>query len=119
MFRAERWDDAIPIFQESQNEPRYRIQSKFHMGRCFFEREIFEQAAEVLQEACDEYEVAGDDLSKEIMYWVGRSHEQADEAEKAISAYGKLLRQDYNYMNGDVRKRLDTLKAAVKAKAKE
>ena len=33
---------------------------------------------------------------------------------QAISAYGKLLRQDYNYMKGDVRKRLDELKNAVK-----
>ena len=80
------------------------------MGRCFFEREIFEQAAEVLQEACDEYEVAGDDLSKELMYWVGRALHQDGQIERAIRAYGKLLRQDYNYMKGEVRKRLDELK---------
>lgn len=114
MFKARRWDDAIPLFQESQNEPRYRIKSKMLMGRCFYEREIFEQAVEVLQEACDEYEVAGDDLSKELMYWVGRALEAGGQSEQAVSAYGRLLRQEYNYMKGDVRKRLDELKKQAK-----
>ena len=110
LFKAERWDDAIPLFQEAQNEPKYRTRSKLLMGRSFFEREIFEQAAAVLQEVNDEYEVAGDDLSKELMYWLGRSLEQDGRIGQAVSAYGKLLRQDYNYLKGEVRKRLDDLK---------
>lgn len=109
-FKAGRWDDAIPLFQEAQNEPKFRTRSKLLMGRCFFEREIYEQAAAVLQEVNEEYEIAGDELSKELMYWLGRVLEQDGRIDQAVSAYGKLLRQDYNYLKGEVRKRLDDLK---------
>ncbi len=115
LFNAKRWDDAIPVFQEAQNDPKHRVQSKYLMGRAFFEREIYEQAAEVLTEASDEYEVEGDDLSKEMMYWTGRALEAAGNPAGAVTAYGKLLRKDYNYMDGDVRKRLDELKKQTQA----
>jgi Flp pilus assembly protein TadD len=115
LFAAKRWDDAIPIFQEAQNDPKHRVQSKYLMGRSFFEREIYEQAAQVLVEASDEYEVEGDDLSKEMLYWTGRALEAAGDATGAVSAYGKLLRKDYNYMDGDVRNRLDELKKQAQA----
>ena len=44
------------------------------------------------------------------MYWLGRALEQDGQIDQAVSAYGKLLRQDYNYLKGEVRKRLDDLK---------
>lgn len=110
LFQAQSWDDAIPIFQEAQIEPRSRIQSLYYMGRCFFEKDIFDQAAEVLQEAVDAHEIQGDQFAKDLLYWLGRSYEGAGNAEQATATYGKLLRQDYNYGDGEVRKRLEELK---------
>ncbi len=41
---------------------------------------------------------------------LGRSCEAAERVDEARDAYGKLLRQDYNYKDGDARKRLEGLK---------
>lgn len=110
LFRAKRYDEAIPVFQEAQMEPKHRVQAMYHMGRCFFEKEIYEQAYEVLGDAAKAYEIEGDDFSKELTYWLGRAFESAGKKEEATSTYGRLLRQDYNYGDGEVRKRLEELK---------
>lgn len=112
LFQAQSWDDAIPVFQEAQIEPRSRVRSLYYMGRCFFEKDIFDQAADVLQDAVDAHEIQGDQFAKDLLYWLGRAYEGAGNVEQATATYGKLLRQDYNYMDGEVRKRLEELKKA-------
>jgi len=79
------------------------------MGRAFFEKGSYAQAAAVLTELRDAYELT-DDLSKDIMYWLARSLEADGRTEEARATYGRLLRQDYNYAQGDARKRLEALK---------
>ena len=61
----------------------------------------------MLREALDKYELV-DEASKELLYWLGRSYEAVGNPEEAKAAYGKLLRQDYNYRDGDARKRLES-----------
>jgi len=103
------YDEAIPMLQAAQAEPRSRWRCQLLIGRAFFEKGNFAQAAEVLDEALKGYELT-DDTSKQLLYWLGRAHEAAGHQDEAKAAYGKLLRQDYNYMNGDARKRLENLK---------
>jgi hypothetical protein len=86
------------------------VMSQVMIGRAFFEKGSFAQASEVLHEALDHYEAEGDDLSKRMMYWLGRAYEAGGRTEEARSVYGKLMRADYNYANGDVRKRHEALK---------
>jgi len=45
-----------------------------------------------------------------MLYWLGRAHEAEGQAEEARAVYGKLMRMDYNYAEGDVRKRHESLK---------
>ncbi len=110
LFRSKQYDEAIPLLQEATADPRSRIRSQLMIGRAFFENEAFAQAAEVLSETLENYEMSGDDISKEMMYWVGRAYEAGGDVEQAKATYGKLLRQDYNYANGDARKRHENLK---------
>lgn len=109
LFAAREFDEAIPVLQEAQAEPRSRFRALLLIGRAFLEKQNSVQAMEVLREAIDRYELT-DDLSKELLYWYGRAAESRGDADEARSAYGKLLRQDYNYMDGDARKRLEALK---------
>lgn len=112
LFHARRWDDAIPAFQESHVDPRNRTQSLLYMGRCFFEKQIYDQARHLLDDAARSYEIEGDATSKDIAYWQGRAAEAAGAAAEALEAYGRLLRSDYNYLSGEVRQRVEALKKA-------
>jgi Flp pilus assembly protein TadD len=108
LFENGEYDEAIPILQAAQQDPRTRVRCQLLLGRSFFEKGSPGQAAEVLREALDKYDMA-DEHSKSLLYWLGRAFEADGKAAEAKDAYGKLLRQDYNYMNGDARKRLENL----------
>ena len=54
--------------------------------------------------------MSGDDISKEMLYWVGRAYEGDGKIDEALATFGKLLRQDYNYAEGDARRRHEELK---------
>ncbi|MBK9118231.1 MAG: hypothetical protein IPM18_01320 [Phycisphaerales bacterium] len=108
LFEAERFDEAIPMLQAAQADPRARHKCQLYMGQAFLAKDNAQQARDVLREAADAYELT-DDHSKELLYWLGRACEAAGDVAGAKDAFGKLLRQDYNFMDGDARKRLETL----------
>ncbi len=108
LFLAREFDEAIPTLQAAQGDPRNRYQSRYLMSRAFFEKAAYTQAVDVLRELCDVPDLP-EDLTKEILYWLGRAHEAAAQAEEARAVYGKLLRQDYNYADGEARRRLEAL----------
>lgn len=110
LFDARRYDDAIPILQEARNEPKTRHHCILYIGRCFFQKGFFAQAANVFREAIDSYEMPDDRLGKELHFWWGRSFEEDGRVEEALKVYGQLIEWDYNYRQGDVRKRLERLK---------
>lgn len=110
LFASGEYDEAIPILQAAQGDPRTRAQSQLLMGRAFFEKEVYSQAAEVLREAFDAKEVTSDEVGKEIQYWLGRAYQAEGQLAEAKAVFGKLARADYNYRDGDVRKRMDELK---------
>jgi hypothetical protein len=110
LFNAGDYDEAIPVLQEASAEPRYRTRAQVMIGRAFFEKESYAQAAAVLNEVFEAYESVGDDLSKDMLYWIGRAFEADRQLENAAATYGKLLRMDYNFADGDARRRHDELK---------
>lgn len=114
LFAAGEFDEAIPILQEASAEPRYRTRAQVMIGRAFFEKESYSQAAAVLNETLESYENVGDELSKDMLYWIGRAYEGDAQSENAVATYGKLLRMDYNYAEGDARRRHDELKQKSK-----
>ncbi len=113
LFQSGRYDEAIPVLQAAQGDPRSRARCELLIGRAFFEKGSPTQATAVLREALEHYELT-DDHSKELLYWLGRAYQAAGQLEEAKAAYGKLLRQDYNYMEGDARQRLEALEQAAR-----
>jgi len=109
LFLAHDFERAIPVFQEARNDPRSRMQCDLYIGRCFYEKQYYDQAMAVLTDAIERLEVPNDDTGKELRYWLGRSHEAAEQPAEAMKVYGQLLQWDYNYK--DVRQRMDNLRA--------
>jgi hypothetical protein len=108
LFRLQQHHEAIPLLQAAQGDPKYRTRAQLYMGRAFFETGAFDQATDVLREALEGYELT-DDTSKELMYRLGIAHQSAGRLQEAKEVFGKLMRIDYNYANGDVRRRVDEL----------
>lgn len=111
-FRSGDYDQAIPILQVAQGEPRNRARCQLLIGRAFLDKGIPGQAAEIIREAIDGLEVATDETGKDMLYWLAQAQEAAGQIEDARNSYGKLLRQDYNYAEGEARRRLDALPKA-------
>jgi tetratricopeptide (TPR) repeat protein len=107
LYKAKRYDDAIPIFQEAGSDPRFAVRAKYHTGACFFQKEWYTQAVDILNQAIELHESPGDSLSKEIYYILARSYESANQKDEARKAYNKLIQWDFNYR--DVRQRIDKL----------
>lgn len=113
LFGAEQYHDAIPLLQDAMADPKYRHKSQLYMGRAFHETGSYRQAGEVLKEALASYEY-NDDTSKELLYRYGLACEADGRANDAREAYGKLMRLDYNYADGDVRRRMDDLNKSAR-----
>ena len=110
LFNTQQYDEAIPLLQEASADPARRAHSQLLIGRAFFETGSYGQTVAVLSEALDGYEMTGDDLSKSMLYWLARAHEADGNVDEAIATYGKLIRLEYNYADGDARRRHKALK---------
>jgi len=107
LFKAGKYDDAIPLFQGARSDPKNRAACGLYLGRCFFRKDYFDQAIPTLTETIEGYDDAEGDVGKMLHYWLGRCEEASGDVESARKTYGKILQMDYNYK--DVRARLDGL----------
>lgn len=108
LFQAARHDDAIPMLQGAQTDPRNRQRCRLYIGRCFFAKGYHSQAIEVLTQALGEHEIKEDEIGREMHYWLGRASEESGDAKAALKTFGQIIQWDYNYK--DVRRRIDKLR---------
>ena len=108
LLRNKQYDDAIPLFQEAQKDPRHRILAMNRIGLCFFKKGWFADAIDVFTQAIDSYEIKDDATAKELRYNLASSYEQQGDAEKALEIYRKIAQLDFAYK--DVRRRVDKLR---------
>ena len=105
LFNAQKFDQAIPMFQAARADPKSKTRCCLYIGRAFYLKKLYSQAITILREGEDICEIPNDETAKEITYWLARALEAAGEAETAQKTYGKLLQLDYNYR--DVRVRIE------------
>jgi len=108
LFRKKQYDQAIPLFQEAQKDPRHRISAMNKIGLCFFQKGWYTDAIDVLTEAIESCEIKDDDIAKELRYNLGRACEQEGDSEKALEIYRKIAQLDFGFK--DVRRRVDKLR---------
>jgi tetratricopeptide (TPR) repeat protein len=101
-------DDAIPLFQEAQRDPRHKIPAMGRIGLCFYLKGWYTDAIDVFNQAIEAYELQDDDMAKDLRYNLGRSLEANGEEEKALEIYRKIAQLDFGYK--DIRQRVDNLR---------
>lgn len=114
LFRTRQYDEAIPVLQAAQNDPRSRTKCQLMIGRAFMETGNPQQAVEVLAEAISHHD-RDDDVACELLYNQGLALETCGRTDDALAALGRVVRIDYNYAGGDARKRLSALQQQKQA----
>jgi tetratricopeptide (TPR) repeat protein len=109
LLQNQRFNEAIPLFQEAQRDPRHKIAAMDKVGACFFRKGWYADAVDVFARAIDAYEVKEDGLAKELRYNLARAYEEQGQKEKALDVYRRIAQLDFGYK--DVSARVDRLRA--------
>jgi tetratricopeptide (TPR) repeat protein len=108
LIKAQQYDKAIPLFQESQKDPRLKIASMDKIGLCFLLKGWIEDAIEIFQRALEQMVVKDSTIAKDIRYNLARAYETQGKLEDALGIYRKLAQTDFSYK--DVGQRIDKLR---------
>lgn len=111
MVALKRFTDAIPLLQNAVNDPKLRTRASLELGKTFLAAEFPDEAADTLKSLAETYPTlqTGDELAKEIMYWLGRSHEEKNDKAEALKAYSMVVKWDFVYR--DTQARMKKLRA--------
>jgi len=110
LMGGEQYNEAIPLFQEAQKDPRRKISAMDKIGYCFFMKGWYADAVDVFARAIEAYEIKDDATAKELRYNLARAHEEQGDNEKALELYRRIAQLDFGYR--DVCDRVDRLRAA-------
>ena len=108
LVRNKRYNEAIPLLQEAQKDPRRKIASMNMIGFCFFIKGWLPDAIDIFTEAINSYEIKEDAIAKELRYNLARTYEEQGNTEKALDIYRKLAQLDFSYR--DASQRVDKLR---------
>jgi tetratricopeptide (TPR) repeat protein len=109
LFMLGRYDEAIPIFQNSRQDPKYRVEASNLLGRAFMEAGFPDEAVDTLRDANEAYQVKGDAKSIEMTYWYARALENKGDYATAIKQYSQVAQWNFNYR--DVQARIKGLRS--------
>ncbi len=108
LIRDKKYDDAIPLLQEAQRNPRRKLAAMDKIGYCFFKKGWFADAVDVFNQALDQHELKDDSMGKELRYNLARAYEEQKYLDKAMEIYRKIAQLDFGYK--DVRDRINNLR---------
>lgn len=112
LMRGKRYNEAIPLFQDAQKDPRHKISAMDKIGYCFFMKGWYADAVDVFLRAIESYEINDDAIAKDLRYNLARAYEEQGEKEKALDVYRRIAQSDFGYK--DVSERVDRLRAEPK-----
>lgn len=112
LVRNEQYNEAIPLFQEAQKDPRRKIAALNQIGLCFSMKGWLADAIDVYTQAIESYEIKNDATSKELRYNLACAYEQQGDMDKALEIYRKIAQSDFSYK--DVSQRVDKLRSEKK-----
>ncbi len=108
LVRLGQYDQAIPLLQEAQRDPRHRIPAMNQIGLCFFLKGWHTDAIDVFVQAVNAHEMPDDAMAKELRYNLARAYEDKGELDKALEFYRKVAHLDFAYK--DISKRIEDIR---------
>jgi len=123
LFLVGQFEDAIALFQESQNDAKARVPSLNYLGQAFLRLGWTTEAIETLRHAIEAHPSEKDETGMELRYSLmlalaqkAREDQDAARAEEAVRIASSLAMLNISYR--DIRKRreeLQSLQAELKA----
>ncbi len=117
-FGLEKFDDAIALFQEAQNDPKHRASVLNYMGQAFLRSNLEDEAIETFRAALASTAEKSVDLDRELRYWLmvalqakGAASRDLAAAEEADRLASKIMMEQISYR--DIRTRRDAIKKLV------
>lgn len=101
-FNLGRIADALPEFQQAENNPHRRIQAMLYSARCLAARNMNDMAARKLQNALKE-KVGVDDERKELLYTLGCVLEKMGKKEEAMDQFKQIFEVDMKFRDVEER----------------
>lgn len=118
LFETGKFEDAIPMFQESQNDAKNRVSSMAHLAKAFLSIGFLDGAVQTYRQVLDVYKTPDDETGMDLRYGLvqalkahaeaERSLKDAEDADKLASAIA--IRQ-FNYR--DIRALREQLKKLI------
>jgi tetratricopeptide (TPR) repeat protein len=109
LLKSKRFDEAIPLFQEAQKDPRLRVAAMDKAGLCFLLKGWNDDAIDLFKEAVKQCPGQENALAKDIRYNLARAYEASGQTDQALEIYRKLAQMDFNFK--DVSQRIDKLRS--------
>lgn len=125
-FEAEKYEEAIACFQESQNDAKTRVYSLSYLGRCFLALGWPTEAIETLKTAMEAHSQSKDELGMELRYRLmialfKRAEEtrEIEPAEEATRIASGIAMQQIGYREiREYREKIQNLMQELKAEKK-
>jgi len=109
LVKNKQYNEAIPLFQEAQKDPRRKIAALNQIGSCFSMKGWLADAIDIYTRAIESYEIKDDATGKELRYNLACAYEQQGDKDKALEIYRKIAQSDFSYK--DVSQRVDKLRS--------
>jgi tetratricopeptide (TPR) repeat protein len=103
LFQLGRFDEAIPIFQQARQDPKYRVDAATLLGRAFMEAGFLDEAVDTMRDAIEAYPIKGDAKSIDMTYYFGRALEGKGDVGAALKQYSQVAQWSFNYRDVQVR----------------
>lgn len=108
LINDKNYDEAIPLLQDAQKDPRKKLFAMDETGLCFFHKGWYADAIDIFTQAIESCEVKDSKIAKDLRYNLARSYEKDGQTDKAYELFRKLAQQDFGYK--DVKERVDKLR---------
>ena len=104
-----RYNEAIPLLQEAQKDPRRNFSAKNQIGLCFLAMGWLTDAIDVFNNALESYKLKDSATGKELRYNLARVYEENGDKQKALEIYRKIAQSDFGYR--DVSQRVSKIRS--------
>jgi len=110
LFDSGDFDGAIGEFQQTNRDPRRKIESMTMLGNCFLQKGMFDLAENQLRKAIEEMPGMSN-RTKDVLYSLGQLKEKQGKPKDALTEYKKIYEVDISFR--DVAERMEAIKKEI------